>query len=169
MEPYLRSLDLDRSMIQDFVTDFYRHGSVDIHTLSWPQEYICKSTFYFHEDTFEPSISQEIRGPFMEAYKLLARDSPHARSDRSHFRWCAANESRICRSLLTHSDMINQAYQHRHSTKHHRLSWNASWTAHVIVHFYRRITAPEFQTQAHMQIVYVGSRLCPRYNNHIPR
>ena len=30
-------------------------------------------TFYFHEDTFEPSISQEIRGPFMETYKLLAR------------------------------------------------------------------------------------------------
>ena len=33
-------------------------------------------------------------------------------------------------------------------------SWNDVWTPKLIVHFYRRITPPEYQTRAHMQIVY---------------
>ncbi|KAJ5454073.1 uncharacterized protein N7458_005029 [Penicillium daleae] len=73
MEPYLESIDPDRNLIEAFVADYYRHGLVDVDTLVWPRENIGKPTFYFHEDTFEPPIAEEIRGPFMDAYYLLSR------------------------------------------------------------------------------------------------
>ncbi|KAI1177176.1 hypothetical protein F4777DRAFT_217909 [Nemania sp. FL0916] len=136
MDLYLQSIDTNRDTLQRFVADFYRHGGVNTASLSWPVVNCHKTQFDVCDDAFEPSIPQEIRGPFMDAYRLLARMPLMPEMTDPTF-------TRVLQTWVEHvfEGSMNQ-------------SWNTCWTAHVIVHFYRRITPPEYQSRAHMQIVY---------------
>lgn len=59
--------------MRNFVANYYSQGSVDVDGLQWPSEHLHKMAFSSNDDTFEPSISDEIHGEFMDAYHLLAK------------------------------------------------------------------------------------------------
>jgi hypothetical protein len=64
-------LDLDRRTVRIFVDEYYRHGNLD--ALSWPMGHLHALKFYRDATVSKASVADEVRGPFMEAYRLIAR------------------------------------------------------------------------------------------------
>jgi hypothetical protein len=73
MEPWLSQLDPNRNAMRSFVKEYYSRGSVDIDTLTWPEENRSKLNFELNKEHTGSRVADEVNGPLMSEFRFLSR------------------------------------------------------------------------------------------------
>ncbi|KAI1288310.1 hypothetical protein HDE_09502 [Halotydeus destructor] len=127
----VKFLDYENHSLFDFVTKFNKDGG----PVAYPLENLTKTRFDLNEtDITVSSIEDEIQDQLVKVFEELA--SIPVGGEITHPAVVAINQSwcqYIAKSWKT---------------------WHNHFSSAVVLHFYRRITTPEYQTPGHMRLVY---------------
>ncbi|KAI1282146.1 hypothetical protein HDE_13138 [Halotydeus destructor] len=129
----VKFLDYDNQLLADYVAKFHKDGGQE----NYPLDNMTKKKFQVNETAVSASmVEDEIKQSMAQVYQELT-SIPFAGEMRHP-------------TVLA----INQAWC-QYVTKS-LPSWYDFYASAVIIHLYRRITTPEYQTPGHMRLVYAA-------------
>ncbi|GAA2967258.1 hypothetical protein GCM10010446_61270 [Streptomyces enissocaesilis] len=108
----------------------------DVRRMALPVENMGAERFRLYGEMDLAALRQEVDGPYREVHDELAA-IPMFGYNNSAF-----------------NRKHNQAWTQHLGRSMWSMSWQHHYAAALLIHFYRRITPPEYQSPAHMRLVY---------------